>query len=29
MVNVPIARAVKKDKPINEELINVLSVLSI
>ncbi|MBR5707119.1 MAG: 6-phosphofructokinase [Bacteroidaceae bacterium] len=29
MVNIPIAQAVKKDKPIGEELINVLSVLSI
>ena len=29
MVNIPIAQAVKKDKPIGDELINVLSVLSI
>ena len=28
MVNIPIAQAVKKDKPIGEELINVLAVLS-
>lgn len=29
MVYIPIARAIKKDKPIDEELINVLSILSI
>ena len=29
IVNVPFAKAIKKDKPIDPELINVLSVLSI
>ena len=29
IVYVPISKAIKKDKPIDKELINVLSVLSI
>jgi 6-phosphofructokinase 1 len=28
MVNIPFAQAVKKDKPIDDELINVLGILS-